>query len=79
MLKHGLGFAWIPREHIRAEHGAGLLVPLPLVEGGGRSADLHLVHTDRDSAGPATRELARLLSAACERACAARGAAAAPG
>lgn len=72
MLKHGLGFAWIPREHIRAELDSGLLVPLPLVEGGGRSADLHLVYTDRDSAGPATRELARLLSAACERACAAR-------
>jgi DNA-binding transcriptional LysR family regulator len=72
MLKHGLGFAWIPREHIRAELADGSLAPLALVEGGSRSVDLYLVHADRDSAGPATRELARLLIAACARAGAAR-------
>jgi DNA-binding transcriptional LysR family regulator len=68
MLKHGLGFAWIPREHIRDELGSGLLAPLPLVDGGSRSADLHLLYADRDAAGPATRELARLFVAACARA-----------
>jgi DNA-binding transcriptional LysR family regulator len=70
MLKHGLGFAWIPREHIRAELASGVLVPLSLVEGGRRSVDLHLVHADRDGAGPATRAFARLLLAACQRAAA---------
>jgi DNA-binding transcriptional LysR family regulator len=70
MLKHGLGFAWIPREHIRDELGSGLLAPLPLVDGGSRSADLHLVYADRDAAGPATRELARLIVATCARAAA---------
>ncbi len=67
MLKSGLGFAWVPRPHIEAELAAGTLLPLPLVEGGTRRLDMHLVYTDRDSAGPATRELARLLAAACER------------
>jgi DNA-binding transcriptional LysR family regulator len=68
MLKHGLGFAWIPREHIRVELESGLLAPLPLADGGSRSADLHLVYADRDAAGPATRELARLIVASCARA-----------
>jgi DNA-binding transcriptional LysR family regulator len=70
MLKNGLGFAWVPREHIWTELEAGLLKPLPLVEGGTRSAELHLVHTDRDSAGPATQALARILVDTCATACA---------
>jgi DNA-binding transcriptional LysR family regulator len=70
MLKNGLGFAWIPREHIWNELAAGSLKPLPLAEGGTRSAELHLVHTDRDSGGPAARELARILVDTCASACA---------
>ena len=73
MLKHGLGFAWLPREHIRAELASGLLAPLPLADGGSRVVDLHLVYADRDAAGPAARGLARLLIAACARAGAAVG------
>jgi DNA-binding transcriptional LysR family regulator len=67
MLTPGLGFAWIPREHIRAELAGGALVPLPLAEGGSRIVDLHLVYADRDGAGPATREFARLVTALCAR------------
>lgn len=67
MLQLGLGFAWVPREHIRAELGSGALVPLLLADGGSRVVDLHLVYADRDGAGPATREFARLLIAACQR------------
>ena len=67
MLTSGLGFAWVPRPHIEAELAAGTLLPLPLVEGATRRLDMHLVHTDRDSAGPATQELARLLAGACDR------------
>jgi DNA-binding transcriptional LysR family regulator len=65
MLKHGLGFAWIPREHIGAELASGLLAPLPLAEASSRSVDLYLVYADRDGAGPATREFARIVTARC--------------
>lgn len=77
VLKHGLGFAWVPREHIWAELAAGELAPLPLEAGGSRRLDLDLVHADRDSAGPATREFARILTETCANACAAHRAAAA--
>jgi DNA-binding transcriptional LysR family regulator len=70
MLKLGLGFAWVPREHIWSELDSGALVPLRLVEGGTRRVELNLVYADRDSAGPATRELARLITDTCSKACA---------
>lgn len=70
MLKAGLGFAWVPREHIWTELEAGTLKPLPLTEGATRSGELHLVHTDRDTAGPATQALSRILTETTARACA---------
>ncbi len=70
MLKSGLGFAWVPREHIWSELAAGTLAPLPLTEGGTRQTELSLVYADPDSAGPATRELARVLTETCASACA---------
>ena len=70
MLKNGLGFAWVPREHIWSELAAGTLKPLPLTEGGTRVVELSLVYADRDSAGPATRALARQLADTCASACA---------
>ena len=70
MLKSGLGFAWVPREHIWSELAAGTLKPLALTEGGTRRVDLHLVYTDADSAGPATRALAQQLAETCASACA---------
>ncbi len=70
MLKSGLGFAWVPREHIWAELEAGSLQPLRLSEGGTRSVELTLVYTDPDSAGPATRALASQLQETCASACA---------
>ncbi len=71
ILKHGLGFAWVPREHVRTELASGVLLPLPLVDGGRRVVDLHLVYADRDGAGPAAREFARLLVETCARGAAA--------
>ena len=70
MLKNGLGFAWVPREHIWPELEAGTLKPLLLTEGGTRATDLSLVFADRDSAGPATRALASQLTETCASACA---------
>lgn len=64
-VKQGLGYAWLPRLHIAEELAAGDLVPLALEEGGCRQEVLSLVFADRDSAGPATRALARALQSVC--------------
>ncbi len=64
-VRRGMGFAWLPEAEIRDELRSGELVPLPLVEGGRRRAQLYLIHADRDSAGPAVRELAAALQAQC--------------
>lgn len=61
----GLGFAWLPEEHIKDELESGLLQPLPLMEGGRRSEMLSLVFADRDSAGPATLALAKAIKEVC--------------
>lgn len=60
----GLGFAWYPEDNIRPELESGTLKPLPLAEGGVRTAQLYLVFADRDSAGPAACRMAELLRAA---------------
>lgn len=65
-IRQGMGFAWLPRPHIEQELAAGTLKALPLTEGGLRRAQLYLVFADRDSAGPATHELARLLTESCQ-------------
>lgn len=54
----GLGFAWSPLLKISRELEAGLLKPLPMKQGTSRFAELYLVLTDRDGAGPATRAMA---------------------
>jgi DNA-binding transcriptional LysR family regulator len=69
LLKHGLGFAWVPREYVWAELERGELQALPLAEGGTRRQEIYLVHADQDSAGPATRELARILMETCRAEC----------
>jgi DNA-binding transcriptional LysR family regulator len=61
-IRRGLAFAWVPRDHVVDELTRGELVPLPLREGGSRSATLYLVYGDRDGAGPATRLLADILA-----------------
>jgi len=62
----GLGFAWYAEEIIHEELDAGVLAPLPLVEGAERWATLYLVYADADAAGPGARRLATLLKAACD-------------
>ena len=64
-LKLGLGFAWVPREHIREELAHGLLKPLPLTEGASQRHELYLVFADRENAGPAARKLADILIEMC--------------
>lgn len=64
-VKDGLGFAWLPHDHIRDELDAGTLKPLLLSEGGQRSEELFLVNAKRHSTGPATLALAEALHATC--------------
>lgn len=64
-VKDGLGFAWLPYDHIRDELEAGTLRRLPLSEGDQRSEELFLVQAKRNSAGPATQALAQALHTAC--------------
>lgn len=68
-LKRGLGFAWVPREHVREELESGELRVLPLEHGGSRYEQLYMVFADPDSAGPGSQELARVLQASCDAAC----------
>lgn len=72
ILKSGLGFAWVPLEHIWSELEKGELQRLPLEEGGTRHVQLYLVHADRDASGPATNEFARVLTETTAAECAAR-------
>ena len=65
----GLGFAWYPEDSIREEIAAGTLKPLPLREGGERSATLYLIFADREAAGPGTLRLAEILRAAVKKEC----------
>jgi DNA-binding transcriptional LysR family regulator len=57
-LCQGLGFSWSPLLKIRRELEQGLLKPLPLQRGSRKYADVYLVITDAEGAGPATQALA---------------------
>ncbi len=59
-VSSGLGFSWLPIHQINAELAQGLLLPLPLREGGQQQARLHLVFGRREAPGPATQRLAQL-------------------
>ena len=68
-LCQGLGFAWSPLLKIRPELEQGLLKPLPLKHGSRKYADLYLVITDAEGAGPATRALAGYIRQQVEDSC----------
>lgn len=57
----GLGFAWYPEEMVRRELASGALLPLNLREGATRYAQLYLVISRPEYAGPGVRLLADLL------------------
>ena len=68
-LCQGLGFAWSPMKKIRRELEQGLLKPLPLKHGSRKYADLYLVITDAEGAGPATLALGEWIRRQVEDAC----------
>ncbi len=65
-VARGLGFAWLPENAVREQLDAGLLKPLPLVEGAERWASLFLIIPNRDLAGPAVLHCEQLLKAATD-------------
>lgn len=60
-LCQGLGFAWSPLLKIQRELKDGLLKPLPLEHGSRQYADLYMIITDAEGAGPATLALAGMI------------------
>lgn len=59
--RSGYGYAWLPEEKLRDQLAAGTLKPLPMREGSERFAQLYLIFSDRDHAGPATLRLAEII------------------
>jgi len=68
-LCQGLGFGWSPLLKIRRELEQGLLKPLPLEHGSRKYADVYLVITDAEGAGPATLALAGMIRSQVEDTC----------
>ena len=67
MLERGLGFAWIPQSFVATAIKAGTLTPLNLAVGQTRQINCKLVIPDIDSAGPATRKLAKIIEDLCQK------------
>ncbi|WP_269618967.1 LysR family transcriptional regulator [Zhongshania sp. BJYM1] len=63
-VARGLGFAWLPELAMRREIDSGEIVPLPMIEGGERYADLFLILPNRDLAGAAALRCEQLLKTA---------------
>jgi len=59
-VSSGLGFAWLPRHMILRELAEGVLVPLPLIQGGIRRPLFYLYTNPDKPLGPATRILIEL-------------------
>jgi len=60
----GLGFAWFPKESIRADLESGAIKPLPLEQGAEHWATLYLVFANPDLVGPGARKLAEIIKEA---------------
>ncbi|MDD5229065.1 MAG: LysR substrate-binding domain-containing protein [Methylococcales bacterium] len=57
----GLGFAWLPEEHIAKQLKMGVLVPLPLKNGGIVEVPLYLILANPDFVGPGVKHLAKII------------------
>jgi len=65
----GFGFAWYPEDKIREEIAAGQLKVLPLEDRRDVFAEIYLVVTDPEGAGPGVRRLAGILTEEVRREC----------
>jgi DNA-binding transcriptional LysR family regulator len=66
----GLGYAWLPEETIREELANGQLKELALADGGPRSAELFLMHSDPEFPGRDAARLAEIIAARAAVECA---------
>ncbi len=66
IVRRGLAYAWLPEHSVQEELRQGRLATLPLKPDGARYVDLYLVEAYGETAGPATRALARLLAGVCD-------------
>ncbi|SEQ82173.1 DNA-binding transcriptional regulator, LysR family [Amphritea atlantica] len=66
MISRGMGFAWIPVTRMRRLLEQGLLLPIPLQNGGCRSEMLQLYYARQDQSGPGLKRLAELLHQCCD-------------
>lgn len=62
----GLGFAWLPEEHIQDELKSGVLRSLPLREGGILEVPLYLILANPDFVGAGVKRLAEIIKTAVE-------------
>jgi DNA-binding transcriptional LysR family regulator len=69
-VRMGYGFAWLPEEKIREELANNTLKPLPMREGRERYAELYLVYSNRDSAGPGVLRLGEIILETAKKTCA---------
>ena len=68
IIRRGLGYAWLPEHWVSQDLNQGTLALLDVIPNGIRYAELYLLEAHPDTAGPATRYLAKLLAdtgAAC--------------
>ena len=65
LLKHGLGFAWLPRSHISQELEAGTLKILNIQHEVKSRISVFMVFSE-DFAGPATKALAEIIRKNCQ-------------
>ena len=61
MVASGLGFAWLPRQHIQHLLREGSLRPLPLEQGGNYRVPVNLIFGNQQETGPATQQFIALL------------------
>ncbi len=60
-IRQGHGFARVPASFFEEDIKSGLVKPLPMRDVSPVSVDVKLVYSDKDHAGPATRELAAVI------------------
>lgn len=59
-IQEGLGFGWLPKQHIEIALETGILKPLTLETGAHYIADMYLIF-GKENSGPATKQLAEEL------------------
>lgn len=65
IIGKGLGFAWLPRNHVQDMLDSGLVKPLNLNRGATRNATLYLIYQDYDKLGPAAKTFVTKLREQC--------------